>query len=875
MAATLQPTLQSNRDYFLDVWRGFAITGVLFAYIIWNLGNLSEQQWTSADKFIGNWTGILIDGKFYTALSLLFGIGFYLQFKKSRQNQNSVVPLALRRILLKLLIGAIHALFFRQGDVLMPYALCSLYLLFARHARNKILIALIIFCFLFPPLYWEFLRWIGYKNPFSPKDTGFYMTDMLHAFIERHNPVTFFLDFGFFILFLLGFYAAKNNWLQKLSGNRKSLLIVFAAGIVFGVGMNFIMEKSYTWFGLFSKMNFSERLFSRYTWSAFYLLHTVSLAVAYMAGLYWLFLGNYKMKPLANMGRMALTNYLSQSMIMVPACFIFGLFDHFTPLKTVAWSTGIWIAQAIFCSWWLKHYNFGPFEWLLRSFTYRQRQPMKKPQQLQNNELSRMRYITPFILCCMISGTLMSQHISGKLKNFPSTQFTVSYSPDGITKKSETVYVDESGQFQHKLTMKYPAIIIVNFTDYVTQYLFLGPGLQLFFEADLRDEELFGSSIKMSGNSVRFNNYFLKLKSSERFNAFDIQQHYSSILKIGEPEFVAFTKQYLIIRDSIRKSFFEPIMMDGQAKYFVRTDSIQSQYNVMYWTIKYALSKNTTDQKVFFEKYIVPVMKPLGEPAATTGWWFRYAWQWQLSYLYEETKRKGDTAWYPAIPVERNYGMFDRMGASSEFLQSMYGGFGIPNLISNYSYIPLSRFSQYDSAFERMIAKIKDPSAERQLRAEWSVGRKKGMLMKKGEQAPDFRLIDSGGNYHRRADFKGKILVIDVWSSYCGPCIKEFPLMQRLKEKFNERKDLLFLNISIDQNRKAWIEKGLRKVSPAGMCLWAENGDDSYFCKEYFINQIPHVIVIDKQGKFIAYNAPMPSWGNDLATLITKTLSDQ
>ena len=52
MTTTLQPTMQSNRNYFLDVWRGFAITGVLFAYIIWNLGNLPEQHGQPQDKNI-------------------------------------------------------------------------------------------------------------------------------------------------------------------------------------------------------------------------------------------------------------------------------------------------------------------------------------------------------------------------------------------------------------------------------------------------------------------------------------------------------------------------------------------------------------------------------------------------------------------------------------------------------------------------------------------------------------------------------------------------------------------------------------------------------------------------------------------------------
>ena len=388
MSPHLQPTLQSNRNYFLDVWRGFAITGVLFAYIIWNLGNLPEEKWTVVDKGIAWFTGIMIDGKFYTALCLLFGIGFYLQFDKSRQNQRSIIPFALRRIFLLMLIGAIHALFLRRGDVLMPYALCSLYLLFTRNAGNKILIALIIFCFLFPSLYWQFLKWIGYKSPPWSKDTGVYMKDMLRTFTIRHNPVTFFVaSLNDCLLFLLGFYAAKNNWLQRLSSQPKRLFLVFVSGILLGVGMYFLSESSRNWFGPFPKMIFAKRIFAQYTWSTIYLLHSISLAVSYMAGLYLLYLRNNKMKPFANMGRMALTNYLSQSLIMIPACFIFGLFDHFTPLKTLAWSVGIWIAQAIFSTWWLKQYNFGPFEYLLRSFTYWKWQPMKKKETIQTPEV--------------------------------------------------------------------------------------------------------------------------------------------------------------------------------------------------------------------------------------------------------------------------------------------------------------------------------------------------------------------------------------------------------------------------------------------------------------------------------------------------------
>lgn len=466
-----------------------------------------------------------------------------------------------------------------------------------------------------------------------------------------------------------------------------------------------------------------------------------------------------------------------------------------------------------------------------------------------------------------------SQQISGELKNYPSTQFMLRYSPDGIILKEEAVQVNEEGRFQHKLTMKFPAIVIIGFTDYITQYIFMAPGLQLFVNADLKDENEYASSLLLSGNAARYNNYFVKLNSSDRFNAYDVQQHYDSILKLPEAQFIDFTNRFLIIRDSIRKYFFRTMVKDEQAKYFSRTDSIHSQYNVMYWTIKYAQDKSEADKKIFFDRYVVTVMKPLSEPAATTNYWFRFAWMWHLGYLYQEAKRKSDIAWDPSLlGIEKMYAISEQIG-SAGFFQSLYGSYAIPNLVRGYSYITLAEFSRSDSAFKRMISKIKDPTAILQLEQLWMNERKKGMITRKGEPAPDFKVIDSSGNYHYLADFKGKILVIDVWSSYCGPCIKEFPYMHQLKDKFSNRENILFINISVDQNRKAWIEKGLRKVSPVGMCLWAENGDASNFNRDYIINAIPQVIVIDSDGRFIEYSAPFASWGDDLEKLIRMALT--
>ena len=77
---------------------------------------------------------------------------------------------------------------------------------------------------------------------------------------------------------------------------------------------------------------------------------------------------------------MALTNYLVQSLFWIPFFLIFNLWGKVSPVQQVMMAIVFAIFLGVFSTWWLKRYNFGPFEWLLRSFTYWKWQPMKKNQ---------------------------------------------------------------------------------------------------------------------------------------------------------------------------------------------------------------------------------------------------------------------------------------------------------------------------------------------------------------------------------------------------------------------------------------------------------------------------------------------------------------
>src|SRR4029078_13468687 len=114
------PVQLNQRIQYLDVLRGIAISGVLFAFAFWNLGTEPKEAWTSFDKIIDQIGGFLIDSKCYTTLACLFAVGFGLHMDKTKGKGRSL-SVYRRRLLRLLILGTVHALLLRNGDILAPY----------------------------------------------------------------------------------------------------------------------------------------------------------------------------------------------------------------------------------------------------------------------------------------------------------------------------------------------------------------------------------------------------------------------------------------------------------------------------------------------------------------------------------------------------------------------------------------------------------------------------------------------------------------------------------------------------------------------------------------------------------------------------------
>lgn len=122
-------------------------------------------------------------------------------------------------------------------------------------------------------------------------------------------------------------------------------------------------------------------------------------------------------------------------------------------------------------------------------------------------------------------------------------------------------------------------------------------------------------------------------------------------------------------------------------------------------------------------------------------------------------------------------------------------------------------------------------------------------------------------------DFKGKYVYIDLWATWCGWCIKEFPYLDKIKEEYQD-KNIEFVTISVDkqENKELWkkmvVEKNLE-----GIQLIADNAYKSEFIKSYRVEDtgIPRFILIDPQGVIVSADAPRPS-EKELKTLLNSLI---
>ena len=129
---------------------------------------------------------------------------------------------------------------------------------------------------------------------------------------------------------------------------------------------------------------------------------------------------------------------------------------------------------------------------------------------------------------------------------------------------------------------------------------------------------------------------------------------------------------------------------------------------------------------------------------------------------------------------------------------------------------------------------------------------------KKGMMAPEFFFTDREGNVHSSKEFLGKVVYIDCWATWCGPCCREIPYLEKRVAEYQGNGKVRFVSISMDSNRQAWLKK-LDKDNPAWEQFILDKVQDEALSKAFGINGIPRFILLNADGTIADSDAFRPS----------------
>jgi uncharacterized protein len=418
MSAAINPVQNRERIWLMDALRGFAVLGIFIA----NLGSGFAFYNSSAPNtgpFFSSFDGtmsflhhMLIEGKFYSIFSFLFGWGIALQL--SRNNSNGAEPISLvrRRLLIMILLGLSHIILLWIGDIVAFYGMVGFVLLLMRKWKDKTLLITAVVLMLSPILlYFIKMNWPPASAPSNllrqagiwtvtqltniNSDESYiaYIRNAQYPDLVKLNLAGFFFRYSdlFFqsriskvlALFILGYLMGRNGRYKQILANTKLLWTVAILGFVIGLPANYQLGR-YMEDGGRAYYSLQQQGLYR---TIVYALGVAPLACAFIASFFLLArtaLGATVMSWLRPVGKMAFSNYIMHSII---GTFVFlpmglGLMGKVGPVYYTLFALLVFIVQIFISKIWLHYFEFGPVEWLWRSATYNKKQQFRRKEEI-------------------------------------------------------------------------------------------------------------------------------------------------------------------------------------------------------------------------------------------------------------------------------------------------------------------------------------------------------------------------------------------------------------------------------------------------------------------------------------------------------------
>lgn len=392
----IAPTQKKERIYELDIIRGFALLGVLLVNMTMINSTMlnngispfaHEMLW---DKVGAIFIKIFATGKFYTIFSFLFGLGFYIFWERIEEKGLKGSYFFKRRMTTLLVFGILHLIFIWYGDILHTYAIIGFILILFRGKSLKSLKTWIITLFIISTSIMFFAAIIessvnilieqgliddtvmAANMSMEVYTTGSYVEVVKYRLTKELPVIAFNIIFTtpkILMLFLAGLYVGKKGVFKNISEHLSSIKSLWVKCGILGVASTIVYLLI-----LSEKINIYPVLRAS-TAIIFEEIATVTICFFYISSIILLLRKKVFVRifaPLRYVGQMALTNYLTQTIVWTFAFYGYGigLLGDTGVILCILFTIIFYGLQIVISRCWLSYFNYGPFEWLWRKLTY-------------------------------------------------------------------------------------------------------------------------------------------------------------------------------------------------------------------------------------------------------------------------------------------------------------------------------------------------------------------------------------------------------------------------------------------------------------------------------------------------------------------------
>jgi len=434
--------------------------------------------------------------------------------------------------------------------------------------------------------------------------------------------------------------------------------------------------------------------------------------------------------------------------------------------------------------------------------------------------------------------------ITGTIDNPVTENFQIIYQKDFISGERETLEItlDENNSFQTEVDITkdiVPAYLIIEGEDLIT--IFLEPGIDIHITADGDDIK---GTLAFSGTNAD-NSTFLMEYSQKLDDKFKQQQVFEKIRNLKPAEFYEYAEDM----KNTKLKLFEKLSVDKELSnnfknYFktnIKFDYYDKQINYPNYHMMLNQLAEEPELPENYYDFIEDAMDLLSDDKLATASYRNFL----NSYISYYKKQNPDK-----VPEEKSH-----YEQNIYLAEKLYEGKNLEYLKAYYIFHKFN-FGEFEKAKEYYETFLEEQPDEEYITILSSIYETTKKLLP-GNPAPVFELTDLNDETVSLEDFRGKVVYLDFWASWCGPCMREVPYAKELKSRFKDEEDLVFVYISLDDDLEAW-RNTIEAQKMEGVHL-KTGGWDHDVPKSYNVKGVPSYFIIDRNGNIFDNRAKRPS----------------